>query len=120
MASNNFKEIAKKTHEKFSLLNATNVFPGLFIGSMYAATDEEFLKNNNIKYILNVTEDGQDKVNSNNNIKSLCVPMRDEVNFNAMKLFPKTCEFIDNALSSRFEQARNEIINNGILIIYYI
>ncbi|OUM69247.1 hypothetical protein PIROE2DRAFT_27353, partial [Piromyces sp. E2] len=77
------------------------VFPGLYIGSMYAATDEQFLKDNNIKYILNVTEDGQNKVSSNSNIKYLCVPMRDEINFNAMKLFPKTCEFIDTALNSQ-------------------
>ncbi|ORX47831.1 phosphatases II [Piromyces finnis] len=114
MASSNFKEIAKKTHEKFSLLDATNVFPGLYIGSMYAATDEDFLKDKNIKYILNVTENSHTNVNfnSNNNIKSLSIPMRDEINFNAMKFFPKTCEFIDKALNSRFEKAKNEIINN--------
>jgi len=112
MTSNNFKEIAKQTHEKFSLLNATNVFPGIWIGTIYAASDEEFLRNNNIKYILTVTEDGQINIDDNGPINRLCVPMRDEVNFNALKLFPKTCQFIDNALLPRFEQAKNEIINN--------
>jgi len=111
MTTNNFKDLAKKTHEKFSLLNATNVFPGLWIGSIYAATDEEFLNNNNIKHILNVTDDGQGIIKTNNSINMMHIPMRDEVNFNAMKLFPKTCQFIDNALNSRFQQAKKEIIN---------
>jgi len=110
MASSNFKEIAKQTNEKFSLLNATKVFPGLWIGSMYAASDEEFLKNNNIKYILTVTEDGQESEETNNLINHIYVPMRDEVNFNALKLFPKTCQFIDDALQHRFQQAKKELI----------
>ncbi|ORX85728.1 phosphatases II [Anaeromyces robustus] len=111
MTTNNFKDLAKKTHEKFSLLNATNVFPGLWIGSIYAATDEEFLNNNNIKHILNVTEDGQGIIKTNNSINVMHIPIRDEVNFNVMKLFPKTCQFIDNALNSRFQQAKRELIN---------
>jgi len=114
MSKNNFKDIAKQTHEKFSLLHATNVFPGLYIGSMYAASDNEFLKNNNIKYILNVTEDGQDtikNISNDNAINCIYVPMRDETNFNAIKLFPKTCEIIDNVLNARFQQAKKEIIN---------
>ncbi|KAG4107677.1 phosphatases II [Neocallimastix lanati (nom. inval.)] len=111
MASSNFKEIAKQTGEKFSLLNATKVFPGLWIGSMYAASDEEFLINNNIKYILTVTEDGQESENNNNLINHIYVPMRDEVNFNALKLFPKTCQFIDDALQPRFQQAKKELIS---------
>jgi len=109
MATNNFKDIAKKTHEKFSLLNATKVFPGLYVGSMYAATDEEFLKNNNIKYILNVTDKEKNVIN--NTITTLCIPMRDEVKFNIMQHFQKTCEFIDNSLNARFEQAKKEITN---------
>jgi len=115
MASNNFKDIAKKTNEKFSLLNATKVFPGLYIGSMYAVNDEEFLKNNNIKFILNVTEDESNEINTNNSIHTLCIPMRDEVNFNIMQHFQKSSEFIDNVLNARFEQAKREIVNKGIL-----
>jgi len=111
MTSNKFKEIAKQTHEKFSLLNATNVFPGLWLGTMYAASDNEFLINNNIKYILTISENEEERSEINNSINRIYIPMRDESNFNAMKHFPKTCQYIDTALKPRFQQAKNEIIS---------
>jgi len=80
---------------------------------MYAASDNEFLEKNNIKYILTISEGGQENSEINNSFNRIYIPMRDEVNFNAMRLFPKACQYIDNALKPRFQQAIREITSKG-------
>lgn len=127
----NFQNLVKNQSEKFSLLEATSIFPenpyvGLWLGTMYAMEDKKFIKEAGINYILSLSADTS--VNDEYQIKKfpdvlddqgqpitihhLTLYVRDEHNFNLLKLLPKACAFIDEALSPYFEVEEKNIINN--------
>lgn len=107
-----YKNITKNLSEQYSLLSATNILPGLWIGSIYAATEKKFIEDNNINYVLTVSND---LPKFSESINHLTIPMRDEKDFNIMKYFSKTSQYINEAIFGNENKNVTEPKNNILI-----
>jgi protein-tyrosine phosphatase len=69
--------VVKKSKCKFNENDADEILPGLWLGNMYAAKNINFLKQNNIKNIINVTKVIPNYF-VNSDIKYVRIPIRDK------------------------------------------
>ena len=76
----------------------TCVLPYLFLGDLTTARDEDWLRRNNISYIVNVTVDA--KSVEYYGIKYLIIPVKDTTDQNISDYFRHANEFIDEAKQS--------------------
>lgn len=82
--------------------NAHEIVPGLWVGNSVAATDEKFIKNNNIKAVLNITSDIDNKFRHLKNIEYARISVEDSLkrkDYNIMtETLPFAVEFIHKNL----------------------
>lgn len=82
--------------------NAIEIIPKLWLGDMNSAHNEKFIKTNNIKYIINITPDIENKFK---NVRYIRIPLRDkdvcerDIGYAKIKkMFDQTSDFIHNAV----------------------
>jgi protein-tyrosine phosphatase len=90
-----------KSKCKYKENDADEILPGLWLGNMYAAQNVNFLKQNNIKNIINVTKIIPNYF-SNSNINYIRIPIRDiEIcNKNLTKIFDISSKYIYTKLKN--------------------
>lgn len=95
---------------KIFLNNYNMIFKNIWIGNYKSSLDENFLKSNNIKLIINCTKNLDF---CNLNIKKIRIPVNDDLRFESnmilLDYFYKIYDIIDNELNN----------NNNILVHCY-
>ena len=74
----------------------TEIIPQLWLGNYLSSHNEKFIKNNNIKYIVNVTHNYP---NLYKNIKYIRIPVRNSV-IKSHKILKKNFNYINNFINN--------------------